>query len=103
MLTEAMKKRSVVGKKLLVASLGVAAVSYVACSGQVAGTDAGADAAADAAPDNLVTSGNLVPPPADATPPRDAAPDVPPTSGNLMPPPPPDAGDDGGASDGGSD
>ncbi len=99
-----MKKRTIVGKKLLVASLGVAAVSYVACSGQVASTDAGADGAADAAPDNLVTSGNLVPPPADALPPpRDAAPDVPPTSGNLVPPPPMDAGDDGGASDGGKD
>ncbi len=100
-----MKKRSVVGKKLLVASLGVAAVSYVACSGEVASTDAGAGGA-DAAADRLVSSGNLIPPPIDATPPRDAAPDVPPTSGNLMPPPPPDAGDAGdaaGPADGGRD
>jgi hypothetical protein len=67
-------KRRVIGKKLLVASIGVATISYVACSTSTTTTDAGADAAADG----------------------------PVTSGNLMPPPPIDAGDDG-ASDAGTD
>ena len=48
------------GRKLLVASLGVAAVSYVACGGSVANLmappqDASADQAPDTAPD---TSGD---------------------------------------------
>jgi hypothetical protein len=90
-------KRRVIGKKLLVASIGVATISYVACSTGSTTTDAGADAAAD----GPVTSGNLMPPPpVDAS--EDVKPDVPPTSGNLMPPPPIDAGDDG-ASDAGTD
>lgn len=68
-----MRTRVLLGRKLLVASLGVATVSYVACSGQVDATDAGADAA----PDRLVTSGNLVAPPPDASPPPpDAATDA---------------------------
>jgi len=54
------------GRKLLMASVGVAAVSYVACS-------------------NTETSGNLVAPPGDAAA-GDANDDFP-TSGNLLPPP----------------
>ncbi len=92
-----MAKRIVVGRKLLVASLGVAAISYVACTTSTTVGDAGADAAADAKADGPVTSGNLMPPP-----PVDAAADAPVTSGNLMPPPPVDGGDDG-STDGGAD
>lgn len=96
-----MAKRIVVGRKLLVASLGVATLSYVACttspsSGNLMFPDG------DAAADGPVTSGNLMPPP----PPdgaADAKPDAPVTSGNLMPPPPPDAGDAGDAGDSSSD
>jgi hypothetical protein len=94
-----MAKRIVVGRKLLVASLGVAAISYVACTTSQPSLDggSGADAAADAKADGPVTSGNLMPPP-----PVDAAADAPVTSGNLMPPPPVDGGDDG-STDGGAD
>jgi hypothetical protein len=71
-----MKPRFRPGRKLLVASLGVAAISYVAC-----GTTA--------------TSGNLAPPPDAAA---DAVDDQ--ISGNLAPPP--DAGSDA-TTDGGAD
>ena len=81
-----LKPRFRPGRKLLVASLGVAAISYVAC-----GTE--------------TTSGNLAPPPGDGG--KDAVVDVSNdaiidvaadmTSGNLAPPP--DAGPD--ANDGG--
>jgi len=86
-----MAKKRVLGRKLLVASVGVAAISYVACtttqtSGNLMAPET--DAAADAEPDAPVTSGNLMPPP-----PVDAGPDAPVTSGNLMPPPPVDGGD----------
>ncbi len=61
--------RKRLGRKLLVAAVGVATVSYVACS-------------------QNTTSGNLVAPPADAM--TDVAPDVGPDaiSGNLIAPPP---------------
>lgn len=72
------------GRKLLVASLGVAAISYVAC-----GTDA--------------TSGNLAPPPDAGG--KDTSADVieEMISGNLAPPPDagPDSSDSGDAGDGG--
>jgi len=104
--------RRLQSRKLLVASLGVAAVSYVGCverpqtSGNLMAPptqDAGAAPEQGAAvavpvpsastpPERPPTSGNLMPPPpVDAGPPP--PPDFPPTSGNLMPPPPPpDAG-----------
>ena len=100
--------RKLRARKLLVASVGVAAISYVACSTETSGnlmapydSDAGADAGtADGKADAPPTSGNLMPPPpadaaADATDASDADADtgVPPTSGNLMPPPPADASD----------
>ncbi len=79
-----MLRRKLIGKKLLIASLGVAAINYAACSSS--GT----------------TSGNLLPPPEDAArdsvgdaTPIDVNPDVPVTSGNLMPPPPVDSSSDG--------
>jgi hypothetical protein len=62
-------RRKLIGRKLLVASAGLATVSYVGCKSV------------------MTTSGNLMPP-------LDAAADVyvpPPTIGNLMPPPPVDA------------
>lgn len=71
-----MRSRVVPGRKLLVASIGVAAVSYVACS---------------TTPE---TSGNLVAPPVDAAG-GDAPSDAASSSGNLMPPPPVDASRDG--------
>jgi hypothetical protein len=96
------------GKQLLVASVGVATVSYLALQGGCVDeadiplvanllappwdasidTVTTGDAAlpADAALDALVVSGNLLPPP-----PPDAATDALTTSGNLLPPPPPDA------------
>lgn len=82
-----------VTKKLLVASIGVATVSYVACS-------------------NTETYGNLVAPPgsdAASDAPADAISDVffgAETSGNLVAPPPPDASTDAakdGAADGATD
>jgi hypothetical protein len=85
-----MLKRKLVTKKLLVASIGVATVSYVACS-------------------NTETSGNLVAPPQDASADHrvtDAPTDTPfngnETSGNLAPPPP-DTGTDTGSGDASSD
>ncbi len=65
------------GRKLLIASLGVAAVSYVACQGETSGnlvappgTDASTDGSAEtndaADKDQFVTSGNLVAPVVDA-------------------------------------
>lgn len=93
-----MAKKRVIGRKLLVASVGVAAISYVACtttqtSGNLMAPEVDASAEEDAQPDALVTSGNLMPPPE-----ADARADAPVTSGNLMPPPPVDAGDGGDAS-----
>jgi hypothetical protein len=81
-----MRKR-VATKKILLASLGVGAVSYIAACGS----------------SNTPASGNLVPPSldasADANPvTQDAAPDVV-TSGNLMGPPPVDSGTDASAED----
>jgi hypothetical protein len=62
-------KRRLPGRKLLVASIGVATVHYAAaCYGSE-------------------SSGNLVAPPVGDVPPRDSGP--PPTSGNLVAPPPP--------------
>ncbi len=71
-----------VGRKLLVAAIGVATVSYVvACGGKTddaeQGTKDDSGVKADAGPD--VSSGNLVPPP------DDVGPDI--SSGNLVPPP----------------
>jgi hypothetical protein len=80
-------------KKLLVAAVGVATVSYVACGDTSNPPPPPVDAQAD-----MPVSGNLVPPP-DATvddggDPADMQPDLP-VSGNLVPPP--DATvDDGG-------
>lgn len=92
-----MAKKRVVGRKLLVASVGVAAISYVACttttSGNLVAPEGDASAEEDGGSDALVTSGNLMPPPADAKA------DAPVTSGNLMPPPPVDGGDGGDASE----
>ena len=85
-----MVPRRRLAKKLLVASVGVAAVSYVvACNKQPVGNLA--MPAADAA--DMPAVGNLMAPP---PPPIDAAPtprDIPP--GNLMPPPPPPLPDAG--------
>jgi hypothetical protein len=63
-----MRKR--VGKKLLVASLGVAAVSYVACGGtsvanllpppQDGGADTAADTASDISPSDVFSPLDLV-------------------------------------------
>ena len=77
-----MKPRFRPGRKLLVASLGVAAISYVAC-----GTE--------------TTSGNLAPPPGDGGG-KDAIADVVDdfTSGNLAPPP--DSGPETSTTDAGT-
>jgi periplasmic protein TonB len=87
-----------ISRKLLVASVGVAAVSYVAiaCEKQPVGNLA-PPPARDAAVEQQV--GNLMAPPEPPPPPppvvRDAQSprDIPP--GNLMPPPPPPAPDAG--------
>ena len=75
-------------RKLLSASVGVAAVSYVlgaACGGETTGSSSGNP-----------TSGNLPAPPPTVI--RDAADEqLPPVSGNLPAPPPMDAGDGGDA------
>ncbi len=98
-----MVPRRRIGRKLLVASLGVASVSYVACGSTDLSSntkDAGGDGiASDAPADNFVV-GNLVGP-ADATidrrpPPEDAPVDQ--LVANLVPPPF-DAGLDGDAKD----
>ena len=80
------------GRKLLVASLGVAAISYVACGTQLTSgnlapppSDGGKDAVGDAI-DEMI-SGNLAPPP-------DAGPDAADASTT-------DAGDAGTKTDGG--
>lgn len=68
------------GKRLLVAAIGVATISYMS-----------SQSGCKREPTATTTSGNLVPPPAEAGP-------VPPddigvqSSGNLVPPPPADAG-----------
>jgi hypothetical protein len=71
-----------VGRKLLVASLGVAAVAYAACSNNATSgnlvappTDGATDSPTDAVPDWGV--GNLVPPPTEAGPDGDAGTDAP--------------------------
>lgn len=76
-----------VGRKLLVAAIGVATVSYVvACGGKTDDDTQGTKADSgvnDAGPD--VSSGNLVPPPDDTMAPDTLGPDI--SSGNLVPPP----------------
>jgi hypothetical protein len=75
------KPMNVRTKKLLVATVGVASVSYLACSSSSSPTTAG-DAASDAAvADQFVSSGNLVGPLPDAS-----APEAFMTSGNLVAP-----------------
>lgn len=101
-----MKRRP--GRKLLVASAGVAAVSYVvAChneppqtTGNLMAPDPTAEPSASppsSAPPDIV--GNLVAPPpferADAAPPQPHPSRM--TTGNLMPPPPPPRQDAGAA------
>lgn len=57
--------RHVTGRKLLIASIGVAAVSYVACTSGSSGNlmpPQGIDASTDARADAPATSGNLMPP-----------------------------------------
>jgi hypothetical protein len=98
------------GKQLLVASVGVATVSYLALQGGCVDEESiplvanllappwdasvdtvtAADAAlpGDAALDALVTSGTLLPPPPPPPSACDAATDALTTSGNLLPPPP---------------
>jgi hypothetical protein len=86
--------KELLGRKLLVASVGLATVSYVGCG--VIGGDGG-------------SSGNLLPPPIDAAAEQKPI-EPPPPSGNLVPPPPPPdtlpadtgTGDVGDASDGGA-
>jgi hypothetical protein len=93
--------KRVIGKKLLVASIGVAAISYAACTPteEVTGNpvapavDASAgpaDTGIDAKDDALISSGNLVAPlPDDAGPDAKDATDEDAFigSGNLVPPP----------------
>jgi hypothetical protein len=112
-------------KRLLVASVGVATVSFMALQTGCEDTDglpyaanllaipldgsidfatvadAASDAQLDARPPPLPTSGNLVAIPYDAGL-KDAASDALVTSGNLVAPPPPDAAADA-ASDGATD
>ena len=81
------KKR--IGRKLLVAAVGVATINYVAACGSSVSTES-TDAGADAKIDSGISSGNLVPPDT-GTPPPDIG------SGNLVPP---DTGaDDTGAAE----
>ena len=87
-----------ISRKLLVASVGVAAVSYVvaACEKQPVGNLApppAHDAAIEQQVGNLMAPSPLPPPPSPPPVVKDPSPrDIPP--GNLMPPPmpPPDAG-----------
>jgi hypothetical protein len=88
-----------VGRKLLVASLGVAAVNYVACSSSsTTGTNEPDGSTIDSGADQFV-SGNLMGQPSDAKQ-DNAAEDAPLEAlvANLVPPPV-DAGDDGDAGD----
>ena len=97
-------KRRLPTKKILVAAIGVGAVSYVVACGQTAdNSNPAADGGrpADARDDRIVSSGNLLAPGDTGVPnPRDSAIDVVIGSGNLMAPidsgPPVDANDDGG-------
>jgi hypothetical protein len=88
-------------KRLLVAAIGVATISYASSqgcepqptmtstSGNLVPPPADANPLPPARDAELPSSGNLLPPPPrDAGPPQDAAPDALPTSGNLVPPPP---------------
>ena len=90
--------KRVIGKKLLVASIGVAAISYMAgtagCS--TTNTDSTSDASAGDAKDEFIGSGNLVAPIQDSSIVQDAGSDAPADatdedvfigSGNLVPPP----------------
>lgn len=74
-------RRTLLARKLLVASLGVATVSYVGCADSSSNTGDGGNAAQG--PD-----GNLMAPPPDAQDDVTTGP-----VGNLMAPPPPDATD----------
>src|SRR5438874_1242356 len=83
------------GRKLLVASLGVAAISYVACKSETSGNLVAPDNYDSSVEDSPVA--NLVaPPPADAHS-SDVAEDVVEdwAVANLVAPPPADAGDGG--------
>lgn len=94
-----MNKPRLLARKLLVASVGVAAVSYAACStpetsGNLMAPDDADAQTKDAGEDQdaFVGSGNLMPPPprdagSDADAPKDAADDAFIGSGNLVPPP----------------
>ena len=80
--------KPLVGRKLLVAALGVATVNYVAvtgCGGKEEQSSSGFPSSSSGTSGNPPTSGNLPGPDPDAM--------VPPTSGNL---PAPEAGFDAG-------
>jgi hypothetical protein len=116
-------RRKLPGRKLLVASIGVATMNYAAACGYKSSADTSSNVQPPAAVDPGTkdpvppTSGNLAPPNPPNPPPTAAnlvaPPIVPPTSGNMVPPPtaanlvaPPllDAGNDGtdaGDDDGG--
>lgn len=86
-------------KKLLVATVGLAAINYVGCSSSKEPTseDASVDAAvadSSANEDAMISSGNLVVPQDDAAV-QDATDEMI-SSGNLVPPPPDDASTDSG-------
>jgi hypothetical protein len=81
-------------RKLLVATVGLAAVSYVGC------TEESPVANLMAPP----PTGNLVPPPdASVDMKADMTPPLPPPTGNLVPPPPMDGGDARDGGDGSAD
>jgi len=85
------------GRKLLVATVGLATVSYVACGGSTSsGPSTTSDAAVDGAVQSDITSGNLLPPP--DTKPDTYTADI--TSGNLVPPPDTGSSDAGAADTG---
>jgi hypothetical protein len=113
-------RKELKGRKLLIASVGLATMSYVGCKltdGSTTGNllpppdAAPSDLRAEASPPPLPPTGNLVPPPPtdakdighDASDGRDGAGDAPldstpdriPPVGNLLPPPPMDGGSDG--------
>jgi hypothetical protein len=90
--TPANPPRRLVGKKLLVASLGVAALSYVGVAESPLSDNLVSPADTDLLPRPIPhpppTSGNLMPPPDTLPRPRPIPiPIPPPTSGNLMAPP----------------